>query len=308
MSSGELCACRTSPGGAASVQTQERRDQALPRSQDTLGFSPHRGQAGPRARGSQEPASTTPPPSQGWGRAGGGSARDLPRSSPRTRPAGRAPGQRPAPGVSRAPSALAGQRPHVLRDPHGDRLRPELGHRQQADGHGPPGGRAGPRVQGRGPAPLLQHGHRARPGAGPAARRPRLTYVTAGPWGGGAAARGQQGRQLQRDTGGRLARDRGAWGEAPGPGSSGAGLLLVPPLSHVHSRSQHVSRIDLKMGRVLTEPGRSAGVPCMAGSWVPAREARVPSLGTGTHVLIGDAQGQHPSQELAGRTLCFCAS
>ena len=62
MSSGELCVCRTSPGGAASVQTQGRRDQALPRSQDTLGFAPHRGQAGPRARGSQEPAS--PPPAE----------------------------------------------------------------------------------------------------------------------------------------------------------------------------------------------------------------------------------------------------
>ena len=97
MSSGELCVCRTSPGGAASVQTQGRRDQALPRSQDTLGFAPHRGQAGPRARGSQEPAS--PPPRRA--RAGGEQAEAQPGTS-----------HGPAPGPGRR-----GGRPGSVRRP-----------------------------------------------------------------------------------------------------------------------------------------------------------------------------------------------
>lgn len=62
-----------------------------------------------------------------------------------------------SPGDRAALSAPAGQRLHVFRVPHGGHLRPQHCHRQQADHHGPPGGRAGPGRRGRGPARRVQH-------------------------------------------------------------------------------------------------------------------------------------------------------
>lgn len=99
-------------------------------------------------------------------------------------------------GLTSGPSPfLTDQHLHVVCVSHGGRLHPEHHHRQQADRHGPPGGRAGPGVHRWGPAQLVQYVHRAWQGPGPASRSPGFTYVTAGPSGGRRTARGQQSRE-----------------------------------------------------------------------------------------------------------------
>lgn len=97
-------------------------------------------------------------------------------------------------------SASADQHLHVFRVPHGGHLHPQHHHRQQADRHGPPGGRAGPGGRGRGPARRVQHVRGARPGASAAPRSPGATYVTARPSGvggsRGAAPPKRQSREI----------------------------------------------------------------------------------------------------------------